>query len=52
MALVAHILVTSNKTPISVLFRPILQCDDEYQLPSIGSIIQEHKIGLAICVLA
>ena len=52
MALVPHILVTSNSTPIGVIFRPILQCDVEYQLPSIGSIIQEPKLGLLVVFLA
>ena len=52
MALVPHILVTSNQTPISVTFRPILDCDVENQLPSIGSIIQEHKLGLVFVFLA
>ena len=46
MVLVPHILVTSNKTPISVIFRPILQCYVEISFQSIGSIIQEHKLGL------
>ena len=48
MALVPHILVTS----ISVIFRPILLCDVEYQLPSIGSIIEEPKSGLLFVFLA
>ena len=52
MALVPHILVTPNKFPISVIFRPLLQSDVEYQLPSIGSIIQEHKLGLLFVFLA
>ena len=52
MALVPHILVTSNQTPISVIFGPLLQCDVEYQLPSIGSIIQEHKLGVLFVFLA
>ena len=52
MALVPHILLTSKYTPISVIFRPISQCDVEYQLPSIGSIIEEHKLGLLFVFLA
>ena len=53
MALVPHILVTFNQTPIiSVIFRSILQCDVEYQLPSIGSVIQEHKLGQLFVFLA
>ena len=52
MALVPHILVTTNSIPISVIFRPLLQCDVEYQLPSIGSIIKEHKLGLLFVFLA
>ena len=47
MALVPHILATS-----SVIFRPSLQCDVEYQLTSIRSIIQEHKLGLLFVILA
>ena len=52
MALVPHILVTSNEFPISVIFRLLLQCDVEYQLPSIGYIIQEHELGLLFVFLA
>ena len=50
MALVQHILVRSKWTPISVIF--ILQCDVEYMLPSIGPILQEHKLGLLFVFLA